>query len=443
MEQIKLENPNLSRHFLKRSPSAVRMTQIAFAGRKDGVKAINLAIGNVSLPVHPAIKERLKRLTAPESPFKDGVIKYSQSAGLEETRKAFLHIIASCGLETKGLYAQITDGSSQAMELMIVGVCGPAGSEEKPLLIIEPFYTNYMDFARRLGRRVVTVSRRLQADGQFSLADLGDIEEVIRKQEPGGLLVIPNDNPTGQMMRRETLLSLARLCVRYNLWMISDEAYRMLCYLPEKEVVSIWGLNNREIPGIEGRRISIETASKVWNACGLRVGALVTDNLEFHEKGVAEYTANLCGNIIGQYLFAALADVSVRELQDWYNKQREYYGRMCLSFTEAMKKALPGIIVSRPDAAIYSVLDVRQLVKPGFDAANFVMFCARTGKAKIDGQDLTLLATPLAGFYAVDEGEENPGKTQMRIAYVETREAMEKVPGLFKELLLAYEKKRA
>ena len=82
------------------------------------------------------------------------------------------------------------------------------------------------------------------------------------------------------------------------------------------------------MPGITGRRISIETAVKVWNACGLRIGALVTDNEEFHARAVAENTASLCSNVIGQYIFGALADESHADLQAWYAKQREYYRAM-------------------------------------------------------------------------------------------------------------------
>jgi aspartate aminotransferase len=110
-------------------------------------------------------------------------------------------------------------------------------------------------------------------------------------------VVIPYDNPTGHFYDQDSMIALAQLCVKHDLRMISDEAYRELFYI-DKPATSIRGITDKEVPGIEGRRISIETASKVWNACGLRVGALVTDNKEFHEKSVAEYTANLCTNVI-------------------------------------------------------------------------------------------------------------------------------------------------
>ena len=235
------------------------------------------------------------------------------------------------------------------------------------------------------------------------------------------------------------LKGLASLCVKYDMWMVSDEAYRELYYDDEKPLVSIWGLSDKDVPGIEGRRISIETASKVWNACGLRIGALITDNKDFHERSVAEATASLCSNAIGQYIFGAMAHVSLNELKQWYAKQRKYYFNMLSTLTDDLKKQLPGVIISSPDASIYSVVDVRNIAKPGFNAIDFVLWCATQGKVNIDGVTTTLLVSPMAGFYNVGKNDYNPGNTQMRIAYVESPENMKKVPLLFSELFKLYE----
>lgn len=425
--------PELSPHFQKRKPSVIRTAQIEFLKRKDAVEAINVAIGNVSLPMHPAMVRRLADLQAEGSPFQTGAVRYTPTAGMEETREAFRHIIASSGFAAEGLHVQITDGGSQAMELVILGVCGDVGTVDKPLLIIDPTYTNYTAMAARLGRSAVSLQRSLQADGRFTLPDLSMIEGIVQEHRPGALLVIPYDNPTGQLYSRDQMLELAELCVRHNLWMISDEAYRELLYTGA-DTVSIWGITDREIPGIEGRRISVESSSKVWNACGLRIGALVTDNAEFHNRAVAEYTANLCPNAIGQYIFAALAGESREDLRRWYDRQRGYYRSLLVELTSQMQQLLPGIIVSSPDAAIYSVVDVRQIVPAGFDAMDFVLYCAREGAVDLEGKRRTLLVAPMSGFYDLPPGK-NPGRTQMRIAYVEPPERMKLVPLLFKELL--------
>src|SRR5205809_3306628 len=104
--------PPLSEHFAGRAPSAIRQAQILFAARpdKDAVRVINVAIGNVTRPMHPAMQERLRGAMAPGSPFAAGVVKYTESVGLEETRRAFLNVIASGGFPTSGLSALVTDG---------------------------------------------------------------------------------------------------------------------------------------------------------------------------------------------------------------------------------------------------------------------------------------------------------------------------------------------
>jgi len=226
------------------------------------------------------------------------------------------------------------------------------------------------------------------------------------------------------------------------MWMVSDEAYRELYYDKDVPLVSIWGITDADVPGIEGRRISIETASKVWNACGLRIGALITDSAEFNNRSVAEYTANLCANAIGQYIFGALAHESKEGIIGWCQEIREYYREQILKVYNGLKEQEPKLIVSSPDASIYTVIDVRNVVKPGFDAIDFVLYCAGEGSVNIDGVETTLLVAPMKGFYDIKDGEANPGRTQFRISFVETPEKMDKIPELFVKLLREYEAQR-
>lgn len=437
-----MKPPVLSAHYLARKPSPIRLAQIRFAERTDGTEALNVAIGNVSLPMHPAMRARLHALGGPESPFRDGVVPYSATVGSAETNRAFLHVIEASGGDTAGLHCQITDGGSQGMELVILGVCGPAGTRERPLLLIDAAYTNYKAFADRLGRATVSVQRTLGRDGKFRLPPIEVIEEVIVREQPGAMLVIPYDNPTGHYYDQHTLTALARLCVRHGLWMISDEAYRELHYTGEP-TSSIWKVTEADVPGITGRRVSIETASKVWNACGLRIGALVTDDQELHDRAVAENTASLCPNVIGQWVFGAVAHVPAAELHSWFAQQRTYYGAMLAGFRERMRELADAVIVSSPDAAIYTVVDVRDVVAPGFDADAFVRWCAEEGRVDVDGRAMTLLTAPMAGFYSVPRGVANPGRTQLRIAYVDTPERMALVPELLARLLEGFESRRA
>ncbi len=421
--------PSLSTHFQTRTPSAIRLAQIEFLKRTDGVAAINTAIGNVSLPMHPAMVKRLFSLNASDSPFQNGVVKYSTTVGEIETNQTFLHLIESSGFSTEGLYSQITDGGSHAMELAILGVC----ETSRPLLVFDPTYSNYTSMAERTGRSLVAVTRTLEENGKFTLPALSAIEKVIQETNPSALLVIPYDNPTGQFFPQQILNDLASLCVKYNLWLVSDEAYREVFYVPDA-TSSVWNMTEKNVPGITGRRISIESASKIWNACGLRTGALITDSLDFHRHAVAENTANLCANVIGQYIFGALLHESKEQLQAWFQQQRTYYRQMASTVTADLKKELPQLIVSAPDAALYTVVDVRNMFTD-FDATDFVMYCAQRGSVSVNGIQTTLLAAPMAGFYSPRFGASNPGKTQMRIAYVESPEAMAEVPKLFAQLL--------
>ncbi|MBU3126433.1 aminotransferase class I/II-fold pyridoxal phosphate-dependent enzyme [Clostridium tagluense] len=436
-----MNKPILSEHFKKRMPSDVRLGQIKFDERTVKPALVNVAIGNVSLPTNPAMQKRMFSLDAPESPFAKGIVRYSGTAGVAEAKDAFKNILRCQGFDTSKLFVQVTDGGSSGMELLLLGVCGDAGTDDKPLMMIDPAYTNYISFAERIGRKTVTVKRNLGADGKFSLPELDKIEEAIKKNNPGALLVIPYDNPTGQLYDYATLKELAKICVKYNMWMISDEAYRGLFYV-DGDLVSIWGITDADVPGIEGRRISIDTASKVWSACGLRIGALITDNEEFHTQSVAEYTANLCANVIGQYIFGALAHESKQQIDGWCKGLREYYKNIMFKFYNGLRELDPGLIVSSPDSSIYSVVDVRNVVKPGFDSIKFVMYCAQEGSVDLNGVETTLLVAPMKGFYDLKPGQANPGSTQMRIAFVETPENMEKVPELFVKLLRKYEKAR-
>lgn len=429
--------PQISKHFQGRSPSAIRQAQILFAERsdRDSMEVVNLAIGNISLPMHPAMQKRMAELTGPESPFQDGVVKYTASVGREETQAAFLNIVASGGWSTENLRCVVTDGGSQSMELMILGVCGPGS--EKPLLLFDPAYSNYIDMAKRSSVKTVSLSRELGADSSFTAPSVTDLEEAIKVHKPAGVVVIPADNPTGQFLSHEDLCAIASVCVKHGLWIISDEAYRQLQYNEEK-VSSIWALTEEEVPGITGCRMSIESSSKVWNACGLRIGALITDNEEFHRRAVAEYTANLCSNAIGQYIFGSLAHESHEDLQAWYGEQKAYYQGMMSEVAAGLRDKVPGLIVSNPEAALYSVLDVKDVADEHFDAAQFVQYCAQHGKVEIDGAPHSLLLAPMKGFYSGEKGDEHPSRTQLRMAFVEPPEAMKKVPELFAKLFEAY-----
>ncbi|MCV6599471.1 MAG: aminotransferase class I/II-fold pyridoxal phosphate-dependent enzyme [Alphaproteobacteria bacterium] len=434
---MKNNMPRMSKYFDSIQPSAIRLSGLEFSKREDRneINVLDVSVGNVSLPMPKILQKRMFNLCNETSPFANGVNSYTCTRGTEEANNAFLNILKHEGFDISNLYTQITDGGSKAMELAILGICGEAGKKNKPLMVMDAAYTNYMSIARRLGRKTVSITRHLNEDGLFAIPCIKEIEKAIKKHKPNSLLVIPCDNPTGQKFTKQQMIDLAKLCVKYNIWMLSDEAYRELIYTKDKEVISIWGITDKEVPGIEGRRISIETSSKMWNACGLRIGALITDNKEFIEKSVSENTANLCANSIGQYIFGALAEAKKSELNRWYEKQRKHYYKIATAVEEGFKKELPDIIVSKAEASLYSVIDVRNIVDEKFNCVDFIKFCAANGKVKIKGNYRTLFLSPMLGFYSVKKLSKNPGRTQMRISYVRELKEMKQIPVLFKSLL--------
>jgi aspartate aminotransferase len=267
---------------------------------------------------------------------------------------------------------------------------------------------------------------------------MSEIEKIVETEKPWAIVVIPYDNPTWQYFNLEKITQISELCVKHDMRIISDEAYRELYYTNET-VSSIRWITNDQVPGIEWKRISIETSSKVRNACGLRIGAIITDNQEFHTRSVAENTAWLCSNTIWQYIFWALAHESKDDLNKWYQDQRKYYFDMMNKLTIEFKDKLPWIMVSSPDASIYSVVEVRNIAKPWFDAMQFVLYCAQKWSVNLNWEQYTLLVSPMTGFYKTKEWQANPGLTQMRIAYVDTPEKMALVPELFAKLFQEFE----
>ena len=428
-------SPNISEHYMKREPSAIRKAQILFESRKDSdnVEVINLAIGNISLPMHPAMLSRLKNIGNSGSPFAEGVVQYSESEGTEECKTAILNSINAELYQniSNDINCVITDGGSQAMELMLLGVSGTDGGE--PIMVIDPLYTNYVEFAKRLSIPIVSLERNLNADGSFGDLDIIKIRKKIDEDNPNSILIIPADNPTGLQMSQNLINEIAKICVEKDIWMVSDEAYRNI-YFSGTGPSSIWQISNTDVPGIKGRRISIESVSKVWNACGLRIGALVTDNKIMYQKVRSEYTANLCANVIGQYVFGAVAQMSAVEIIDWYSRQRAYYSKTINRLIKGLKVELPGIIISSPGAAIYIVLDFKNITPSDFNASEFIEFCSLKGKVRLDNKFYTLLLSPMKGFY----NHMLNGEKQARIALVEPGSKMKKVPKLLSRLLENY-----
>jgi len=153
-----------------------------------------------------------------------------------------------------------------------------------------------------------------------------------------------------------------------------------------------------------------------------------------YEKVRSEYTANLCANVIGQYVFGAVAQMSSNEIMDWYSIQRTYYGKVINILIKGLKKELPGIILSSPGAAIYIVLDFKNITPSNFKVTKFIEYCSLEGKIKLKRKYYTLLLSPMKGFY----NHKSRGEKQARIALVEPESKMRMVPKILSRLLENY-----
>ena len=168
----------------------------------------------------------------------------------------------------------------------------------------------------------------------------------------------------------------------------------------------------------------------------MRIGGIITDNHEFHLKSISEYTANLCANNIGQYIFGALAYESKSQIRKWYSKQNSYYKELFKKMNEGLKKRLPGIIISEPEASIYCILDFKRIADKTFDSDDFVNFCAEEGSVQINGKIYTVLLAPMKGFYA----DSIIGKTQVRLSFVEDPFLLSLTPEIISCLFKSYTK---
>ncbi|MBU1084841.1 NAD(P)H-hydrate dehydratase, partial [Patescibacteria group bacterium] len=378
---------------------------------------IDTSIGSVNLPTYPAILERAEKMS---NDFITKSLPYTATEGTNEAKLAFINIAGAMRVDFKGLKIHVTAGGSLAMQYVMLGVCGP----KKPLMGFSPLYPNYLSYGERFSIPVVLIQRQLTENGVFSIPEEGEIEAMIEKEKPSALLVIPADNPTGAYFTQDRLNYLAELCVKYGIWMVSDEAYFGLNYVGDKVPSSIWRVTNKQVPGIEGRRIGIHSASKNMNACGLRIGALVTDSDEMAKKAVNCASADLCAGIVDQYLFSALAYESHEDIQKFLAGLRKNYVETMREFRNKLLEFNKDLVVSQPEASIYQVVDFRKVVPDNFKTLEFVNWVAEHGMVMIDGKPMIMIGAPMSGFYRVEKGEKNPGDTQMRVAFVLSKEEM-------------------
>ena len=251
--------PNISERGRIMPSSPIRkLVPYADAAKRDGVKVYHLNIGQPDLPTPQKALDAVKSIDRK-------ILEYSPSDGYLSLRKKLSEYYSRCGIRVNPDQILVTTGGSEALLLTFMA-CLDAGDE---LITVEPGYANYLSFAQEAGVNVRTVTSRIEDN--FALPSAEAFEAAITPRTRAILLGNPN-NPTGCLYSKEELLSLRDIVLKYNLFLISDEAYREFCYTDEPYLSSL------QLEGLEEHVVMVDSFSKRYSECGIRIGNIVTRN---------------------------------------------------------------------------------------------------------------------------------------------------------------------
>jgi aspartate aminotransferase len=360
---------------------------LAVAARRRGVHVYHLNIGQPDLETPREIRDRLKD-------FRDRVLAYSPSAGTPEFLEALRGYYGRLGIRLSLEELIATAGGSEAI-LFAFFACADSGDEA---LLVEPYYTNYRAFAAMAGVRLVALPSRVE-DG-FHLPPREVWERAITARTRIVVLCNPN-NPTGTVYRPEELRMVAELCRDHGLFLIADEVYREFVY-DGRSAESALSLEDFE-PNV----VVVDSLSKRYSACGIRLGCFATRNRELYQAalrmaqgrlsppGLAQFVALGISNLPESYVANAVAE---------YQRRRD-------ALYEGLQR-IPGVFLTRPEGAFYFVARL-----PVSDADDF----ARWLLTDFQHEGATVMVAPASGFYATG----GAGANEVRIAYVLKQEDLE------------------
>jgi len=364
-----------------------KLVPFAEAAKKKGKKVYHLNIGQ------PDIKTPELALEAIHN-FSDKVVEYSHSAGFESYRNGLSGYYQNLGIDVNKNDIIVTTGGSEAL-LFALNSCLDSGDE---IIIPEPFYANYNGFATSSGVTVKPIITLI--DDGFSLPKIEEFEKLITPKTKAILICNPG-NPTGYLYSKEELETLKNIVLKHDLFLIADEVYREFTYDGN---VHHSVLN---IEGLEQNSIVIDSTSKRYSMCGIRVGCVVSKNKEFMATAMKFAQARLSPPTFGQIAGEAALQAS----KSYFDEvSTEYVSRRDV-LIEGLNK-IEGVICPKPKGAFYAIAQL-----PIDDADKF----ARWLLEDFDLNGETIMVAPAAGFYATP----NTGTKQVRIAYVLNKEALQ------------------
>ena len=393
--------PEISQRGYDMPSSPIRkLVGAANAALKRGKTVYRLNIGQPDVPTPPQALEALKHIDRK-------VLEYSPSEGIESLRVKMSEYYSRFGMDIKSDEIIITSGGSEAV-LFAFMACLDPGDE---IIVPEPAYANYMAFAISSGAKIVSVPSQIEHG--FKLPPMEDFEALITPRTKGILICNPN-NPTGYIYSEDELMKLAGIVKRHNLFLFSDEVYREFCYT-DQPFISVMSL-----PGIEENTVLIDSVSKRYNECGIRIGAIVTRHKELRANIMKFCQARLSPPLLGQIVAEASISTPEEYMQYVYN---EYLTRR--NFLIKRLNEIPGVYSPMPMGAFYTVAAL-----PVDDADEFCKWCL--DEFDLDGD--TIFMAPASGFYTTP----GSGKNQVRLAYVHNVEYLERAMEVLEAALKAY-----
>lgn len=398
-------NPTLSKRLGTVPASPIRaLVPLANAAKARGITVYHLNIGDPDIQTP---KEMLSVLTR----WKQNPLGYGQSQGDRPLLDAFALYYKKLGYGCIGTEnIQVTVGGSEAIAMALFAVCDP-GDE---VLVFEPFYANYASYAAVYGINCIPVTTSIT--NGFHLPSRKEIVRTITKKTKAILFCTPN-NPTGTVYTQEELEMLGDIASEYNLFLVSDEVYREFVY-EGKKPASILSLMER----MPEHCILVDSLSKRYSACGIRIGALVTLHPEILSGVLRVAQGRLSAGLVDQAIAAAMGEVPssyTQEVRSEYEQRRTIlYNGLC---------SIPGVTASLPEGAFYIVAKL-----PISDAGDFCRFLLTDFSDKKE----TVMLAPAAGFYKTP----GAGKQEVRIAYVLNRTKLIRAVELLKKALSLYKK---
>ena len=393
--------PHISERAVEMPQSPIRkLAPLAAAAENRGIKIYHLNIGQ------PDLKTPEEGLDVLRHSGRE-ILEYSPSQGFLSYRRKLVDYYNRYNIHLTPDDIIVTTGGSEAVFFAFMSCLNP-GDE---IIVPEPAYANYMAFAISAGARIRTVSTTIEEG--FSLPKVEKFEELINERTRAILICNPN-NPTGYLYTRREMNQIRNLVKKHDLYLFSDEVYREFIYTGSPYISAC------HLEGIEQNVILIDSVSKRYSECGIRIGALITKNEEVRSAVMKFCQARLSPPLLGQLVAEASIDTSADYLREMYDEYVER--RNCL--IDGLNK-IPGVYSPIPMGAFYTMARL-----PIDDAERFCAWCLE----EFSYENETVMMAPGAGFYTTP----GAGHNEVRIAYVLNKHDLERALFLLARALEAY-----